>query len=710
MLPPTEYFISPLGDDVWSGLVPDPTPDGADGPLCTLEAARDVIRRVREREGLPAGGVTVWLRGGEYGRTATFALRAEDSGTAEAPIVYRAWPGEAVRLLGGRRLEPAAFTPVTDPGIRARLTAEVREAVVQIDLRAQGVREFGAFASRGFSRPTTPAHLELFVDDRPMTVAQWPDAGEFATITGFSQPRTNEWGEETGDLAGGFSYESDRPRGWAPSDDIWAHGYWAWDWANSYERVRRLDPVAQTVEMDGGLYSFRRGQRFYFLNVLEELDAPGEFFVDRAAGMLYLWPAFAGTATAGKPAPLAGAVILVSELADPFIALTEVSHVTFCDLTLEAGRGSGVRIEGGEGVCLTGCTLRNLGNWGVIVDGGLRHTIVDCAIYGVGDGGVDVQGGDRATLTPCNHQVLHNHIHHYARWSRCYVAGINAGGVGMRIAHNLIHDAPHNAILFWGNDFLIEDNEIARVCLETGDAGAIYTGRDYTFRGNVIRRNFIHHMGGVGMGSIGVYMDDCVSGTQIVENIFWECQFGLLLGGGRDFRVEHNLFIDCRLPIHADTRGIDPNPVWQTMVNTTMRARLEAMRHHEPPYSARYPEIAGVDPHLAAGTGVPPEHNRVEGNIFWSSGAAFHLLADGAHFDRNLYWCATGPVRFHGCGDWADWQARGHEPAGVVADPRFVDPAHGDFRLRADSPALALGIVPFDLSTAGVRSEVGEKS
>ncbi len=83
---------------------------------------------------------------------------------------------------------------------------------------------------------------------------------------------------------------------------------------------------------------------------------------------------------------------------------------------------------------------------------------------------ISVSGGDRPSLTPCNHAVVNNHIHHFARWTRCYVAGIGADGVGMRLAHNLIHDAPHNAILFWGNEFLIENNEIYRVCLYSPDS------------------------------------------------------------------------------------------------------------------------------------------------------------------------------------------------------------------------------------------------
>jgi len=101
------------------------------------------------------------------------------------------------------------------------------------------------------------------------------------------------------------------------------------------------------------------------------------------------------------------------------------------------------------------------------------------------------------------------------RWSKCYVPAIHLQGVGMLATQNLIRHHPHCGILYWGNDHVIELNEIHHVALETGDVGAIYTGRDYTFRGNRIRHNYIHHLGGVGMGSMGAYMDDCVSGTEI---------------------------------------------------------------------------------------------------------------------------------------------------------------------------------------------------
>ena len=668
---PAAFYVSTDGNDDWSGQLPNASESGTDGPFATLERARDAVRQLKATAGLPPGGVIIRVRGGAYPLTRGVAFGAEDSGTPDAPIVYRACEGETVHLVGGRRLAPSAFTPVTDAAARARLAPAAREHVAQVDLRAQGITDFGRFNSRGFGRKATPAHLELFFNDQPMTVAQWPDAGQFAAITGYTKPMTDEWGNETGDLTGGFTYAGDRPRQWAPSDHIWVHGYWAYDWANTYERVRRLDPEARVVETEQPHkgYYFNKNQRFYFLNVLEELDQPGEYYVDRDAGILYFWP----------PAPLAGSAVLVSVLAETLVSLTDVSHVEFRDLTLEAGRGSGIQVGNGDSVRIAGCTIRNLGNWGVRIDGGTRHTVAGCDIYGTGDGGVSVNGGDRPTLTPCGHAVLNCHIHHYARWSRCYVPGVGANGVGIRIAHNLNHDAPHNAVLFGGNDILVENNEIYRVCLETGDAGAIYTGRDYTFRGNTIRRNFIHHMGGVGMGSTAIYMDDCVSGTHIAENILQDCQYGLLLGSGRDFVVENNVFVGCCPAIHVDARGIDPNPVWQNMVKNIMRKRLDAMRHHEPPYSERYPEIAGVDKHYAAGNGVPPEHNRVERNI-----------------------CRR-------CGTWISecWPKGSHNGVTekdnlVGADPGFTDPEFGVLSLRPDSPARALGHQPIPLEQIGL--------
>ena len=179
----------------------------------------------------------------------------------------------------------------------------------------------------------------------------------------------------------GFTYSGDRPRRWKDTSDLWVHGYWSWDWANSYERVASIDLDHRLVKTAPpyGLYGFRKGQRFYFLNVLEELDQPGEWFLDRKTGMLYFWP----------PKPIRRQrETFLSLLGQPLIRLTDVSHVTFRGLILEATRGNAVEIHGGASNRIAGCLIRNIGNYGVTITGGTGHGVAGCDIFDTGDGGV----------------------------------------------------------------------------------------------------------------------------------------------------------------------------------------------------------------------------------------------------------------------------------------------------------------------------------
>ena len=271
------------------------------------------------------------------------------------------------------------------------------------------------------------------------------------------------------------------------------------------------------------------------------------------------------------------------------------------------------RSQGGSNNRLAGCQLRNIGNWGVRIEGGTGHSVVGCDIFDTGDGGVVLSGGDRQTLTPGGHVVENCHFARQGRWSKCYVPAVLMSGVGLRVSHNLIHDHPHCAMLFGGNEHLIEFNEIHHIALETGDVGAIYTGRDWTFRGNQIRHNFIHHTGGVGMGSMGVYMDDCVSGTEVFGNVFYKVHWAMFIGGGRDHRVENNIFVDCDPAVRMDGRGLDKSPVWFNMVYDYMKKQMAAVPSQL--YRTRYPAIANLDRYYATTDGVPPEDNVVARNI-----------------------------------------------------------------------------------------------
>ncbi|HEX2952288.1 MAG TPA: right-handed parallel beta-helix repeat-containing protein, partial [Armatimonadota bacterium] len=525
---PVALYISPKGNDAGDG--------SKYHPFLTLERARDVIRAIKQHGALPTGGVTVWLRGGVYARTQSFTLTTEDSGTASAPINYRAYGKESVVLTGGKRI--ANWTPVTDQAVLARLGSGAQGKVLQADLQALGITDFGKLTSRGFSRPISPAHLELYCNNERMVLARWPNDG-FSKIAAVPKADgTREVNPQaTGNLQQGFFYADDRPARWQSLDDIWVHGYWMYDWANSYEQLATLDTKTHliTTKKPCGIYGFRPNQRIYFVNVLEELDTPGEYYLDRKTGLLYFWP----------PTPVQQADCDVTLLEQPLISLHDTSFVSFQRLTVEYVRGKAIEITGGTHDVIGGCTVRHIGNWAVMVNGGTQHLVVGCDIYDTGDGGISLSGGDRKTLLSADLAAVNNHIHHFGQWSRCYQPAVMVTGVGNRVAHNVIHDGPHNAIQLGGNDHVIEYNEISRVCLETGDVGAFYMGRDWTQRGNIIRYNYFHDTGGVGMGSMAVYLDDCTSGTTVFGNIFYRTTRAAFIGGGCDNVVENNIFVEC---------------------------------------------------------------------------------------------------------------------------------------------------------------------
>jgi len=649
---PTALYVAVNGRDDWSGRRPSPNRGRTDGPFATLERARDEIRKMKQAGALPRGGVTVKLRGGVYEREKPFELSLEDSGTQGSPVVYTAYAGEQVRLVGGKVV--TGWQPVTDPAVLGRLEEAARGKVLQADLRALGIADFGAVSGGG---------LELFFQDRPMTLARWPNEG-FTHIVDVVGGQPYDIRGTVGDRIGKFTYEGDRPKRWVGEKDVWVHGYWFWDWADERHKVESIDTARRIIAVVPPYhgYGYRKGQWFYAFNLLAELDSPGEWYLDRETGLLYFWP----------PAPIDQGPAVVS-VAPTLVTLRDASHVTLRGLILEAARGTAVTITGGAQDQVVGCTLRNVGGDAVTITGGAANGVADCEIYGTGNGGINLSGGDRKTLTPAGHYADNNHIHHYSRWNRMYHPAIMMDGVGNRASHNLIHDAPHEAIGFWGNDHVIEFNEIHHVCMESNDAGAIYCGRDWTMRGTQIRDNFLHDINGFeGRGCVGVYLDDMLCGIEIRDNVFYKVTRAAFIGGGRDCVVENNIFVDCDPAVHVDARALG----WASeTVPTTMMERLTAMPYRQPPWSDGYPRLVSILEEEPAA----PRGNVIARNICW--GGKWDEIESAARplvtFEANL----------------------------LDQDPHFVDPAHRNFQLRDDSPAYGLGFRRIPMGKIGLYGE-----
>jgi hypothetical protein len=709
---PQQFFVAPDGSDDHPGTI--------EQPFASLRAAQQAVRDLRSGADLPANGVQIYLRKGIYPIAETLQWGTEDSGTPDRPVIWQAYQEEEVILTGGRVVP--AFTPVQDAQVRERLQEKARKNVLQADLRALGITDFGELKKSGFGRDTEPTALELFFRGLPMTLARYPNEG-WLTIPAVPQSGTLQYQGDVANMGANFngipggrhygriSYDDDRPRNWQARSDIWMHGYWTWDWADMYERIESIDLDKREIHIAKPYhhYGYRQGQRYYYRNVLEELDQPGEWYLDRENGILYFWP----------PEAVQSNDVLVSLLKTPIMRLENAAHLSFRGLIFEASRGTAVEIAGGNHVHVAGCTFRNLGNYAIRIEGGSNHHIQSCDIYEVGDGGVYADGGERASLQAGNHKVENCHIHHYSRINRTGRPAITLKGVGNTLSHNLIHDAPHMGVWFEGNEHILEYNEIHDVAKETGDVGAFYIGRDWTCRGNVIKHNYFHHLHGPGLhGVMAVYLDDWSSGTTIYGNVFYKSGRSAFIGGGRDNTVENNLFIACEPSVHVDARGLGWASYYFDRDNphyvNTLFDRMEAMKVNQPPFSEQYPELVNLPQDEPA----IPKGNRIINNV--SYGGRWLDLYNGLDFgtvtvENNLIadsllmrW-----IRVNGAPaqNYAQenqeirdlLEARGNRI--VEGNPGIRDVDGEDFHLTKDSPAFEMGIQPIPFDQMGLRKD-----
>lgn len=660
-VPGLYLFVATNGNDAWSGRLAEPNGDKTDGPFASVQRARDEVRRVKSSGGLPAGDVAIVVRGGWYFFEKPFELTAEDSGTAHAPVVYVAFPGEEVRWVGGKVV--SEFSPVKEVEILNRFEEEARPNVLQADLRAQGITDYGE-ASKG---------IELFFQDTPMTLSRWPNKG-FTKIGDLLVSDGHEIHGIKGSKTGQFKYEGDRPARWVGEKDPWAHGYWFWDWSDQRQKIASIDAANGTISLAEPYhsYGYRKGQWYYAFNLLSEIDTPGEWYLDREKGILYFWP----------PESI-GSGRAVASVADNILRLQDVSHVTFQGFVIEASRETAVVVQGGVGDHVVDCVIRNVGGWGVDATGE-SHAVEGCDIYLTGKGGIRLEGGDRSTLTPGHLVARDNQIHRYGRIDPTYSPGVSLVGVGNEVAHNAIHTAPHAAILFSGNEHVMEFNEIYNVCEESNDAGAIYTGRNWTMRGNKIRYNYLHHINGFEQrGCMGVYLDDMFSSADVVGNVFYKVTRAVLLGGGRDCRVENNIFVDCEPALNIDARAMN----WagyhadDWIKEGNEKETILGIAFKKPPYSERYPQL----PHILEDEPKAPKGNVIARNICW--GGQWDNIEDIA----KPYLTTENNM--------------------VGEDPKFVDEQHQDFRLKEDSPAVARGFQPIPVDRIGqFRDRSGPKT
>lgn len=520
------------------------TPDVPDA----LADARNRIRTMRMDGTIPYGTpIEIVLAPGAYVLTAPFSLAATDSGSPHAPVTWCAASRGTVSVRGGRELPWSSFAAATDSSVVSRLQTAVREHVLVADISADAPK--GGFPEWPATFTVPPMPL-LSLDGRFEEVARWPDAaGIDRGWATFSQ--LTDQGAGASDFASITTLE-DRAARWDFSKGVWLFGYWWMDWDDAFVKASSWSASSRVLRLAAKLkYGVRLPKatssdhlRYFAVNLPEELDAPGEYWVDRTANRLYYYPS-ANAATGN---------LVLSTLDRELVNVGAAAHdITFRNLTFESAAKGLVSGAGVRRIRLESCDFRALSGDAVTVDG-RDNTLAGCTFRQIGMGCVVLTGGDRATLGLARNSVERCDMREYARFQRCYSSAVRATGCGHAVRGCAIRDVPHMAISYTGNEHFFAWNMVSNVLNETSDAGAFYTGRSSSYLGTKIVGNDFMDFRRPDVSA--VYYDDCQWGGEVIGNTFGSLDKGIHLSGGNLHHVTGNVFTRCTQGFYVNRRGV----------------------------------------------------------------------------------------------------------------------------------------------------------
>jgi len=659
-----DFYVSPLGRDTWSGRYPEPLADGSDGPFASIFRAQKAVRALRQNETKP---VTVLIRGGTYFLSRPIVFQPEDSGTAEAPIIYAAYGNERPVFSGGKKI--IGWKKHKD-GLWIADIPDVKE----------GRWTFN----------------QLFVNGQRRQRARHPNEGYLLTAglpPGMTNPH-EQLGNPQACLK--MTFRPGDFQRFRNLEDVNIFLYHAWTaslhWIADVDMRRRVITFTAPAHWPTGYWEAE--QRYVIENCLEALDIPGEWYLDRRQGRLYYMPLpeenpaqEEGAGACEFIAPVLRQLVIFRGQPDKerYVQHIHLRGLSFqhADWHIE-NRGSAdgqaavwlsgaIFARGMRRCAFEGCEIAHVGEYGVWLERGCQDNLIrQCELHDLGAGGIKV--GETRSVNDAKLATGYNMI------DNCYIhegGRVFPAGVGVLILRSSANTVTHNEICYlyytgisvgwsWGyapssaNQNIIEYNHIHHIGQGVlSDMGGIYTLG--ISPGTRLRYNLIHDVESFLYGGWGIYPDEGSSHILIEHNICYRCKTGgFHQHYGRENIVRNNIFADS--------------------------PQMQITRTREEEHMSFYFEqniIYCTNPLVLSGR--------------WSNG--------NYRMERNLYWNASGAELDFNGQDFLSWQAAGNDAQSLVADPMFVAPEQGDYRLHIESPAFRLGFQPINTEHIGLYGE-----
>ncbi|MBR2339435.1 MAG: right-handed parallel beta-helix repeat-containing protein [Clostridia bacterium] len=533
-----EIFVATNGNDQNDGSI--------EHPLASLEAAKRKARTLRGR-----GEIAVNIRGGEYLVRNTVSFTSEDGGSAQSPIVYRAYNGERVSFVGGAKIPKERMSRVTDEKILSRLIDKTaREKICQIDL--SGYMDYIPPEFNWSSDWRCHAPNYFYENGRIMELARYPkhtavngSIGEFAIMERYEVDEKTKIYMDSDTVS--------RMKLWDKSvaDNLRIFGFFVHGWSVDYARVTE-------VNADGGyvcaeefsVYKPKTSKEpiakpCYFYNILDELSLGGEYYVDRENEKMYFIPTKSLDETEIYLPTLEGVMFDfgidarfirlegfdIRFVRESAISMLDTLGVEIADCEFSCGVKCSVQLRRAFNTKISGCRFHELGS-------GMLTTEYVGEKNKLRDGGLIVENCE---------------MHDVAKLKVCYT-GLNLGWEtsGAIIRNNKFYNSPHLLVGFRNTtEVLVENNEFYNAVLDCDDAAVIYWGADVASVGITIRNNYFHDWGNdrATWGNACIYTDGGTA-AHIYNNVFERCgrpeieEFATVKAHSESFlQLHNNIFI-----------------------------------------------------------------------------------------------------------------------------------------------------------------------
>lgn len=613
-----KIYVSPSGSD---------TNDGSyQKPFKTINKAMDYAQELTN-SGKP---ICVLLDGGTYGMNDVSSISSSAANFSDVSLTIKARAGEEVVFSNGIEVASSLITPITDESVSSRIPDGIADKCVQIDISSLKTKNKIFNISNEYSLKNDYVFAPVYLNGRRQKMSVWPNSGyndavEDDVVAKGGNVVDIGWNinkiDEIKDNGGSIKYSQTELNSWQVDEGkSFLTGYVSCDYWGEVIPIKSIDNTKGEINLDRySVYGLSENARWNIANAPEAIDMPGEYYIDPATKIIYLYP--------DKTLSSDDKITLMGN-DDIIININSAKNITFEGITFDKTYGTALKLGNSSNITIENCIFENIGDCAVDIKSCTETAVKNCKFINNEHDPIRISNcGNVPKLEEANIDITGNVFYNSGLQNYNRLIDIDENNCGINISGNTISGTDTGAIFNHGTNVKIDHNEIYNAARNSFDCGVIETGRMFTIYDNTINYNYIHDFGGndtsTGRASVeGIFLDDMVSGQIVKYNIIVPNNknntAGIKIGGGSDNTVQYNTVVNSKTGLIVEKRlsgnedqSIFTHQIW-TRIDTSVNYSAE-------PWFTQHPGVSNIIARIKKDNTYRAKDNNVTDNVSYNS-------------------------------------------------------------------------------------------